>query len=81
MRRADQGPESDLYDLHAVCSFIQKALFEDPGYQKLILIQPGRGRAYRLVPVEGPGQRTVLSGRSLIMERVALRNVQDSSSS
>lgn len=71
---ADPGrdPEADFYDLHAVLEFVNEALFADDEYTKKVTIQMGKGQTYWLQPQEGPGQRTVLVGRTLTMERVAL---------
>lgn len=65
-----RDPESEFYDFRADLKFINATLFDDPDYEKSITIQAGKGQSYRLEPVDGPGQRTVLTGRSLIMERV-----------
>ena len=78
VRRGDaeansKDPEAELYDLRADLKFVNEALFNDPDYEKRIVLVAGRGQAsqsYRIDPVEGPGQRTMLSGRSLVMERV-----------
>jgi len=75
VRRGDakidhRDPEADFFDLHAVFSFINKPLFEDPDYHKEVLIWR-KGMQQQRVE-QDPGARTVLSGRSLIMERVKL---------
>lgn len=70
-RRSKEGPESDLYDLHATLSGVNAALFNDPEYEKRVIVRLGK-QAWLLEPQEGPGQRTALAGRSLIMERVKL---------
>lgn len=70
-RRADTGPDSDFFDLHATLAFVVESAWNDPEYDKLVTVQIGKGslaRWYRIV--QSPGQRTALSGRSLIMERV-----------
>lgn len=66
--------EADYYDLHAVLRFVNKHLFEDPDYTPIVRVWTKRNpkRKWILVPQPGPGQRTALQGRSLIMERVAL---------
>ena len=75
-RRADRGPEAEFYDFHAALSFISEALFNDDDYQKRVIVVVGK-RPFRLDPAEGPGQRTALQGRSLVMERVALKDANE----
>lgn len=65
-----RDPEAEFFDFRADLKFVNDALFNDPDYEKRVIIQAGKGQAYRLEPVDGPGQRTVLTGRNLIMERV-----------
>jgi hypothetical protein len=78
-RRGDgtnpKDPEAEFYDLNAVLAFITESLFLDPDYTKRVTIQHGKGQAYRLEPELGPGQRTALVGRNLIMERVRIKKV------
>lgn len=66
-------PEAEFFDLHAVLSFVNTALFNDPEYTKEVLLQRGKGRMEQVV--QEPGQRTVLTGRSLVMEKVKLCRV------
>lgn len=72
-RQSDAGPEADFYDLHAICAMVLPALFNDPEYgpEVEVVVQLGKGQSYRLDLV-GPGQRMVLQGKSLIMNRVKL---------
>lgn len=72
VRRGDSGPESDFYDFKGVCAWVTAAMFDDPDYPKRVVVQTSRTRSYILEPQEGPGQRTVLTGRSLVMDRVKL---------
>jgi hypothetical protein len=74
-RRGDESPESGLYDLHAVFSFVSDALWEDPEYVKRIVINISPTKQYRLEQV--PGMRTVLTGRSLLIEGVTLNAPND----
>lgn len=75
-RREDKGPESDFYNFHAILTWITDALFADEEYVKEVIVRVGRdGAEHRVVPVEGPGQRTVLNGRTLIMDRVRLEKI------
>lgn len=73
-----RDPEGSFYDLHAVLRFVNKALFEDPDYQKVVTVWVKRNprRRWVLEPRQGPGQRTALQGRSLIMERAELCPVE-----
>jgi hypothetical protein len=74
-RRADRGSDSEYYDLHAVLSFVNPAMFNDPDYDKSVIIRGGKGQTYRVDQV--PGQQTVLQGRVLTMERVALCRLEE----
>ncbi len=69
-----RDPEGDFYDLHAVLRFVNPHLFEDPDYTPVVRVWTKRNpkRKWILEPHQGPGQRTVLKGHSLVMERVAL---------
>jgi len=69
-RRGDEGPEAGLYDLHAVLSFMSNTLWDDDEYTKRIVVNISPFRQYRLEQV--PGMRTVLTGRSLLIEGVTL---------
>lgn len=74
-RRSDEGPESEFYNLHATMDWANAALFNDPDYatkRKITVSLTRGGRTYVVEPVEGPGQRTVLNGKSLIVDRVRL---------
>jgi hypothetical protein len=78
-RRAEQGSDSDVFDLHATLKFVVEAIWNDPDYEKTVLVQIGRGslaRWHRIVQL--PGQRTALQGNSLIMERVNTATHDDS---
>lgn len=72
-----RDPEAEFYDLHAVLSFIQEALFLDDDYEKRITVQLGKGQTYQLTPEEGEGQRTALTGRNLTMERVRFQRTNN----
>jgi hypothetical protein len=74
------GAEAEFYDLHAVCSMVLSALFTDPEYGRevVVFVQLGKGQSYRLDPQ--PGQRMVLQGKSLLMEKVRLVREQGSQS-
>jgi hypothetical protein len=69
-RRGDEGADASLYDLHAAFSFLSKPLWEDDEYDKRIVVSLNPQQQYRLEQV--PGQRTVLQGKSLLVEGVKL---------
>ena len=69
-RRGDEGPDAGLYDLHAVLSFMSNALWDDDEYTKRVVVNISPLKQYRLEQV--PGMRTVLTGRSLLIEGVTL---------
>lgn len=70
-RMASEGPDSNFYRLHANLEFVSKAIFDDPSFEKRVIVTLGRGRAGRShYLVQEPGRRTALEGRSLIMEGV-----------
>jgi hypothetical protein len=74
-RRGDQGPDAGLYDLHAVFSFLSDALWNDPEYDKVVLLNLNPYRQYRLETTTD--SRTVREGRSLLIERVTIHNAKD----
>lgn len=69
-RRGDSGPDSGLYDFHAVFSFVSEALWNDGDYEKRILVNLNPVKQYRLE--QAPGMRTVHSGKSLLVEGVTI---------
>ncbi len=69
-RRGDEGPDAGLYDLHASFTFLSQALWDDEEYQKRILVNLNPFKQYRLD--QTPGMRTVLQGKSLLIEGVTL---------
>ncbi len=69
-RRGDQGPDAGFYDLHAVFSFLSDALWNDPEYDKVVLLNLNPYRRYKLTQAEGG--KTVREGRSLLMESVTI---------
>jgi hypothetical protein len=77
-RRAPKGEESEFMDVRASVKWVNSAIFSDPDYvsQRKIIVRIGRaGGDYILEPAPGPGQRTVLTGGSLVMDRVRLVKV------
>lgn len=76
VRRAPEGPEAEFYDLNAVFQSVTPSLFDDPDYEKRVILTPAKGRSWLVRPSEGPGQRTALNGRSLVMERVTLQRME-----
>lgn len=75
LRRAETGDEAAFYNFSAILGWAQEALFNDPDYEKVVIVRVGKGPEHRVVP-QGSGQRTALNGRSLVMERVILERVQ-----
>lgn len=69
-RRGDEGPDADLYDLRAVFSYVSEALWDDPEYEKRIILRLNKDKQYGLQQAEG--FRTVRSGRNLLMEGVTI---------
>lgn len=69
-RRGDSGPDAGLYDLRAVFAFVSTALWEDPEYEKRIVLNINPFKQYRLEQV--PGMRMDLAGKSLLIEGVTL---------
>lgn len=71
-RRGDQGRDADLYDLHAVFSFVSDALWNDDEYGKVILLNISPSKQYR-VDLD-PEARTVREGRTLLIEKVTIHD-------
>ena len=70
MRRGDDGPRADLYDLHAAFSYVNPHLWGDDDYEKVVTITIGKD-VFRIAQEEG--FPTVIDGRrSLHMEGVRL---------
>jgi hypothetical protein len=69
-RRGDTGRDADLYDLRAAFSFVVEALWEDPDYDKRVVVNINPRTQYRLV--QAPGFAMVRQGQSLLMEGVTL---------
>jgi hypothetical protein len=47
-RRGDDGRDADLFDLHASLSFVNRAIFDDPDFEKVVLVHRRNGRVYRV---------------------------------
>lgn len=73
-RRGDEGPDSNLYDFRAVFSYVAEALWDDPDYEKRIIVNLSKNKQYRLQQTDG--FPTVRSGRSLLMEGVTIHAVE-----
>lgn len=72
-RRGERGEEALQYDLRASFSFVpNRALWDDPEYaaQRQVVLTWARGKHFRLE--QAVGMRTVLDGKSLVMEGVSL---------
>ena len=80
-RREDTPSGDEAWDLRAVFSYINKFTWEKPGLDRWITVQLGDprrgGSQYRLTETGG---RTVLDGRSLLIEKVKLTWLDDPSS-
>ena len=72
-RRGDEGPDADLYDFRATFSFIVEALWDDPEYEKKIVINLNPKTQYRLQQAEGFPM--VRDGRSLLIEGVTIHAI------
>lgn len=72
-RREDTPSGVEVWDLHAVFSYVNKFAFERPGINRVVTVWLGNprrgGKQFRL---EETGGRTDLDGRSLLMEKVKL---------
>jgi hypothetical protein len=69
-RREDGPPGKGEYVLRASFSYISEWMFNDPGIDHRIIIEIGRGQQYRLEPDNDA--RTVLDGRSLLIEGITI---------
>lgn len=75
-RREDSPPGVGEWDLRAVFSYLNEYAWKSDGWSKeikVILGHPKTGKEYRLEPTDG---RTVLDGRSLLIEGVKLCPVE-----
>lgn len=66
-RRAEAGPEAELFDLTAVLSYLSTPLWDDPDYDKVVMIRWRNGKSIR---IESTGGRVVATPTSLYMEAV-----------
>lgn len=72
-RREDRPPSEGVFRLHAVFSYLNPDLWDAP-FGREIYVTLARGKQYRLDVVEN--ERTVLEGRSLLIEGVTLWPVE-----
>lgn len=70
VQRGADGRDAALYNLHAALSFVNRAIWDDPEYEKEVIVNLGRNnpRRYRIEQAEGFA--TQLTGKSLTMEGV-----------
>jgi hypothetical protein len=69
VQRGADGRDAALYNLHAALSFVNRAIWDDPEYEKEVTVELGRNRLrYRIEQAEG--FKTALTGKSLTMEGV-----------
>lgn len=71
-RRGDHGRDAGLYDLHASLSFLSDALWDDPEYQKRIILNLSPSKQLRLEQADG--FTTKREGRSLLIEGVQIHD-------
>jgi len=69
-RREEVPPGKGAYVLRAAFATLSEWMFSDPALSHRIVIEIGRGQQYRLEPDDDA--RTVLDGRSLLIEGVTL---------
>lgn len=79
-RRGDVGgegtgteAEANYFDLRAVLARVTEGIFRDPDYEKRVILVL-KGQKYLVT--QAPGQRTALTGRSLVMEKVEIAKWQ-----
>jgi hypothetical protein len=69
VQRGADGRDAGLYNLHAALSFVNRAIWDDPEYEKEVTVELGRNRMrFRIEQAEGFA--TQLTGKSLTMEGV-----------
>lgn len=76
-RREDAPPESGEWNLRAVFSYLNEFAWNSPDWGKDIQLTVGNqrtGKILRLIPAEGG--RTVLDGKSLMIEGAHLVNAE-----
>jgi len=73
-RRAEKGPEAELDDLNIVFGWIQRELYDDPEYEKVIVLRMNRHNAFRVE--QDPGGRAEFVGKYLNLEKVRLVKVE-----
>jgi hypothetical protein len=73
-RRGEEGPDADLYDLRATFAYVAEALWDDPDYEKRIVLNLNPTKQYRLQQTDG--FPTVRNGRGLLMEGVTIHAVE-----
>lgn len=67
-RRGDDGRDADLFDLHASLSFVNRAIWEDESYEKVVIVKRPRGEF--IVERQDPEMRVSVNVKMLIMEGV-----------
>ena len=78
-RRGDNGPDAGLYDLRAVFTFVAAPLWDDPDYEKRIVVRLTPRKQFRLELA--PDAVTVRQGQSLLIERVTIHDDSQGSAS
>jgi len=65
--------EANFFDLRAVLARVTEGIFRDPDYVKRVILVL-KGQKYLVT--QAPGQRTALTGHSLVMEKVEIAKWQ-----
>jgi hypothetical protein len=73
VRRGDEDPDASLYDLRATFAFVSEALWDDPEFDKVIVLNLNPKKQYRLQQAEGFPM--VRDGRSLLIEGVTIHAI------
>jgi hypothetical protein len=73
-RRGDDGADAALFDLYASLSYVNRTLWEDAEYEKIVIVKRRMGALKYRVEQE-PDHKVTLTPRMLIMEAVWLRQI------
>ena len=77
-RGDDDDPKSGSYDLRAVFSYINPHLFHDEDYEKVVIVEMGRGNQHLQLRVHMvDGEETALRDRTLLMKGVTISEYRD----
>lgn len=77
-RGGDDDPKSGTYDLRAVFQYINPHLWNDPDYEKYVVVEMGRGvQRIQLRVNAADAEETVLRGQTLLMKGVTISEHRD----